>query len=100
MIAVLASFGYAQVQVGKQPRVKVLATGSELVPVGQQPGQDQIRDSNNYSISAYAQLAGAKVQLLPLAGDELSLLKNQLSDAIESADVVITSGGVSMGTYD
>jgi molybdenum cofactor synthesis domain-containing protein len=100
MISVLASFGYANVQVGRQPRVSVLATGSELVAVNQKPGQDQIRDSNNYSIGAYAKLAGAQVKLLPLAGDEISLLKTQIAIAIERSDVVITSGGVSMGAYD
>ena len=59
MLAVLASFGYAQVEVGRKPRVGVLATGSELVAVDQTPGQDQIRDSNNFSIGAYAERAGA-----------------------------------------
>lgn len=100
MISVLASFGYGNIQVGRQPRVSVLATGSELVSVTQKPGQDQIRDSNNYSIGAYAKLAGALVKLLPLAGDEISLLKNQIAVAVERSDVVITSGGVSMGAYD
>src|SRR5574338_133863 len=61
MMAVLAAFGYAQVEVYRRPRVAVLATGSELVAVDQKPGQDQIRDSNNYSISAYAELTGAVV---------------------------------------
>jgi molybdopterin molybdotransferase len=100
MIAVLASFGYASVRVGAQPRVAVLATGSELVAVDKEPGRDQIRDSNNYSISAYAKLAGAQVELLPLAGDEIGLLKNQIAAATERADMLVTSGGVSMGVYD
>jgi molybdopterin molybdotransferase len=100
MIAVLASFGYAQVSVGKCPRVAVLATGSELVAVDQKPGQDQIRDSNNFSISAYAQLAGALVERLPLAGDNQELLKSQISEAATRSEVVITSGGVSVGVYD
>ena len=99
-IAVLASFGYAQVRVGGRPRVAVLATGSELVAVDAKPGQDQIRDSNNYSIGAYAELAGAVVERLPLAGDDTSLLKRQISEAAERCDVVITSGGVSVGAYD
>ena len=99
-IATLASFGYAQVSVGKRPRVAVMATGSELVDVNQRPGRDQIRDSNNYSIEAYARLAGAEVQRLPLAGDDRDLLKQQIADAIEDCDVLITSGGVSMGVYD
>jgi molybdenum cofactor synthesis domain-containing protein len=100
MMAVLAAFGYAEVTVGQRPRVGVLATGSELVSVDEKPGQDQIRDSNNYSIAAYAQLAGALVQRLPLARDETSVLKNQIAEAAASCDVIVTSGGVSMGVYD
>ena len=99
-VAVLASFGYARVDVGKRPRVSVLATGSELVPVDEQPGIDQIRDSNNYTIGAYAREAGAVVELLPLAGDDTALLKQQISDAASRSDIVITSGGVSVGVYD
>jgi molybdenum cofactor synthesis domain-containing protein len=78
----------------------VLATGSELVDVHQSPGQDQIRDSNNYSISGYAELAGAEVHRLQLARDETSVLKGLIARAAENCDVVITSGGVSMGVYD
>src|SRR5689334_21754050 len=100
MTAVLAAFGYAEVAVARRPRVGVLATGSELVDVHEKPGQDQIRDSNNYSIAAYAQLTGAVVQRLPLARDETSVLKKQIASAAESCDVIVTSGGVSMGVYD
>ena len=100
MMAVLAAFGYAQVEVFQKPRVAVLATGTELVPVDQKPGQDQIRDSNNYSISAYAELAGAVTERMPLTGDETSLLKQQISDAAKRCDLIVTSGGVSMGVYD
>ncbi len=100
MIAVLASFGYAQVKVGRRPRVTVLATGSELVSVDQRPQQDQIRDSNNYSVGAYAELAGAIVERLPLVGDRTEELKTTIVAASEEADLVVTSGGVSMGVYD
>ena len=100
MMAVLAAFGYAKVPVFRKPRVAVLATGTELVAVDQTPGQDQIRDSNNYSIASYAQLTGAVVQRLPLTGDETSLLKTQIKKAAKSCDVIVTSGGVSMGVYD
>ena len=96
----LASFGYGQVKVGRKPRVAVLATGSELVSVDQKPGQDQIRDSNNFTIGAYAKLAGADVELLPLAGDDDALLQRQIGEAAERTDLVITSGGVSVGAYD
>src|SRR3989442_433848 len=100
MIATLASFGYARVRVGRRPRVAVMATGSELVDVEQRPGPDQIRDSNNYTIAAYATLAGATVERLPLAGDDTEELKRQIATAVERSDVLITSGGVSMGVYD
>ncbi len=99
-MAVLASFGYARVNVGKRPRVAVLATGSELVTIDEKPGMDQIRDSNNFSIGAYAEIAGAIVERLPLAGDDLSLLKRQIGEAAERFDVLVTSGGVSVGVYD
>lgn len=99
-VAVLASFGYAHVEVAKRPRVSVLATGSELVAVDKQPGPDQIRDSNNYTIGAYAREEGAVVELLPLAGDDTALLKQQISEAASRSDIVITSGGVSVGLYD
>lgn len=100
MIATLASFGYAKVKVGRRPRVTVMATGSELVDIDQKPGPDQIRDSNNYTLAAYATLAGAEVERLPLAGDDPEELKRQMSAAVDRSDVLITSGGVSMGVYD
>src|SRR5260370_28578305 len=99
MIATLASFGYAEVKVGQRPRVAVMATGSELVNVDEKPGADQIRDSNNYTIVAYATLAGAMVERLPLAGDDTEELKRQIAAAAGRSDVLITSGGVSMGVY-
>lgn len=100
IMAVLAAFGYATVAVYRRPRVGVLATGTELVPVDQKPGQDQIRDSNNYSLGAYAELTGATVERLPLTGDETSMLRRQIAEAAERCDVIVTSGGVSMGVYD
>src|SRR6185503_18003080 len=100
MIATLASFGYAQVKVGKRPRVAVMATGSELVDVDQTPARDQIRDSNNYTIEAYATQANAIVERLPLVGDDTAELKTQIAHAVETSDMLITSGGVSMGVYD
>lgn len=100
MMASLASFGYATVKVARRPRVSVMATGSELVAVDQTPKPDQIRDSNNYSIGAYAELAGAQVSRLPLAGDDQSALSDSITAAAQETDVLVLSGGVSMGIYD
>ena len=99
-MAVLASFGYAEVKVARRPRVAVLATGTELVNVSERPGEDQIRDSNTYSIAAYAELAGAEVRRLPFAGDDAALLADEINKAAREADAVVLSGGVSMGRYD
>jgi molybdopterin molybdotransferase len=99
-MAALAAFGYASVKVGRRPRVAVLATGTELVAVNEKPGADQIRDSNSYSLGAYAQLAGAQVERLPLAEDDPELLKEEISEAAARSDALILSGGVSMGVYD
>ncbi|HEV3470449.1 MAG TPA: gephyrin-like molybdotransferase Glp [Pyrinomonadaceae bacterium] len=98
--AVLASFGYAEVPVGRRPRAAVLATGTELVPGGERPGEDQIRDSNTYSLAAYARAAGAEVERLPFAGDEPGLLQTLIAETAERADLIVLSGGVSMGRYD
>src|SRR5215212_9355771 len=98
--AVLAAFGRARVQVRRRPRAAVLATGTELVQVEEAPGEDQIRDSNTYSLAAYARLAGAEVERLPFAGDDPALLRREIEEAAARSDVLILSGGVSMGRYD
>jgi molybdopterin molybdotransferase len=98
--AVLAAFGRARVKVSRRPRVAVLATGTELVKVEETPGEDEIRDSNTYSLAAYARLAGAEVERLPLAGDDPLLLRREIEEAAARSDVLVLSGGVSMGRYD
>jgi molybdopterin molybdotransferase len=99
-LAALASFGYASVRVGRRPRVAVISTGSELVDVTRRPVGAQIRNSNCYTIAAYAEAAGAAVENLGVVEDSLPATRAALSRAAEVSDVVITSGGVSMGDYD
>jgi len=100
MTAALASFGYANVSVGARPRATILATGSELVPVEETPGADKIRDSNSPSLAAYAELAGARVRRLPFATDDPALLQKKIEESLQHTDVLVLSGGVSMGAYD
>jgi len=100
MMAVLASFGYATVAVSERPQASILATGTELVSVDAKPGMDQIRDSNNYSIAAYTELAGGIPTRLPLASDLIGELTDRINAAANSSHLIITSGGVSMGVYD
>lgn len=99
-LAVLASFGYAQVRVGWRPRVAVISTGSELVEVATKPDAAQIRNSNTYTIGAYAQRAGAIVDDLGTVEDTPEATRDALIRAADNRDIVITSGGVSMGDYD
>lgn len=100
VMAVLASFGYAEVKVGRRPRVAVISTGSELVKVSAKPYGAQIRNSNSYTIASYAERAGAIVDLLGTVEDTPEATLKALADAAGGRDMVITSGGVSMGDYD
>ncbi|MBD2123342.1 gephyrin-like molybdotransferase Glp [Trichocoleus sp. FACHB-262] len=99
-IAVLAAAQCAQVSVYRRPRVAILSTGSELVAPDQplQPGQ--IVDSNQYALAALVQQLGAEPLLLGVIPDEPEALKSAIAQAITTADVVLSSGGVSVGDYD
>ena len=99
-MAVLASFGYSQVRAGVRPRVAVMSTGSELIDVSEKPVGAQIRNSNSYTIASYARRAGAVADLLGTIEDTPEATRRALLEAGQSADIVITSGGVSMGDYD
>ncbi|MEW6208468.1 MAG: gephyrin-like molybdotransferase Glp [Acidobacteriota bacterium] len=99
-MAVLASFGYSTVEVARKPRAAVISTGSELVEVSAKPTAAQIRNSNSYTISSYAERAGAMVTNLGAVKDSFEDTRKALAEASRSKDVVITSGGVSMGDYD
>ncbi len=99
-MAVLASFGYVSVTVGRRPRVAVMSTGSELVDVSIKPSGAQIRNSNSYTLAAYAERSGAVVDMLSSVEDTPEATRAALINAADNHDIVITSGGVSMGDYD
>jgi molybdenum cofactor synthesis domain-containing protein len=71
-----------------------------LVRVEETPGDDQLRDSNTYSLLGYAEAAGAIVEPLPFATDDEELLCRLIAEAAEASDALVLSGGVSMGAYD
>jgi molybdenum cofactor synthesis domain-containing protein len=100
MIASLASFGYAKVKVFKKPRVTVLATGSEIVNVNQKPRRDQIRNSNSIMLKVFAEKCAAETKVLPIVKDEIQNLKSKIQNCLSACDVLIISGGVSVGDYD
>ena len=98
-IAAAAACGRGQLSVFARPRVAVVATGDELVEVNQSPLKHQIRNSNSYSLAAQVLAAGAEPVRLPIARDEREHLEAIIRTAIEN-DLVLLSGGVSMGKYD
>ncbi len=99
-IALLAATGHGSVRVHRRPRVAVISTGDELVPPGSPLGPAQIHDSNSYALAAQAAEAGAEVRRLGVAGDTLAALLEMLRGAVAWADVVVLSGGVSLGAHD
>lgn len=100
-LGVLATIGAAQVPVFRRPRVAILATGDELVDVHERPGPGQIRNANSYSNAAQVLDAGGEPLLLPIARDREAELNARLDQALAwGADLLLTSGGVSVGDYD
>jgi molybdopterin molybdotransferase len=98
-IAAAAACGYATVPVYARPRVAILATGDELVPVVAPPLPHQIRNSNSYSIAAQVLAHGGRPVLYPIVPDRLAAIEAAIEDAL-SCDLILLSGGVSMGKYD
>jgi molybdopterin molybdotransferase len=99
-LGLVAALGFAEVAVYRRPRVALMSTGDELVEVGSEPGPGQITDSNRWALLAALTEAGAEVQSLGLAPDEPEALRRLVVDALKTADVLVTSGGVSVGTHD
>jgi gephyrin len=99
-IGLLASLGHARVSVIRKPRISVLSTGDELVEPDQEPGPGQIRDSNRFSLKAAAESAGVDVIYCGHGPDEEDALRTLVRDLMSRSDVVITSGGVSVGEKD
>lgn len=99
-VAVLAAVGRERVLVHPRPRVVVLSTGSELVEVGQQPGPGELVDSNGYLLAMAARDAGAEAYRADIVPDDRRRLLDALEGQLTRADLLITSGGVSMGAYD
>ncbi len=99
-IAVLASVGCDKPKVFRKPKVAVIATGSELVEPSQKPSKTQIRNSNGIQIITQLQTINVDFEYLGIAKDSEQDTYEMISKAIENNDVLILSGGVSMGDYD
>jgi len=99
VVAVAAAVGRPEVAVHRRPQVAVLATGDELVDINLPPGPNEIRNSNSYSLAAQVYEAGGEATILPVARDEAAELALLLHKGLQ-ADLLLLTGGVSMGKYD
>jgi molybdopterin molybdotransferase len=99
-IALLAAIGLARVVVHPRPRVVVLSTGRELMEPGQRLGYGQIHDANGYGLAAAAAELGAVARHIGIVADDPREFLARLEDQLVGADLLVTSGGVSMGAYD
>ncbi|MBW6460909.1 MAG: molybdopterin molybdotransferase MoeA [Bacteroidales bacterium] len=99
-IAALATVGCVNPRIGIRPKVSVITTGDEIVEPHVKPGISQIRNSNGYQLTAQALKAGVKASYTGIAPDNEEETYRIISGALQQSDVVLLSGGVSMGTYD
>jgi molybdopterin molybdotransferase len=98
-VGVLASVGRATVAVHRRPRVAILSTGAELVEVDEAPGPGQVVNSNAYTLAAAVADAGGDPVVLPIVRDRFEDIRDRIAEAA-SADVVLSTGGVSVGEFD
>ena len=99
-LGLIASLGFAEVAVHRRPRVALLSTGDEVVEPGQPRRPGQIYDANRFSLGGMVEGAGAEALDLGIVPDVRERLRERLLEAAGAADVVLTSGGVSVGDYD
>ena len=95
-----ATFGYGKLSVSKKPKISIFGTGNELVEPGEKLAKGQIYNSNLYVFKDLAEKAGSKIEMSEVIKDDKDSLKSFLSEALEVSDIIISSGGVSMGRYD
>ncbi len=98
--ALLATFGYAKVKVAKKPIVGIFATGTELLDVHEELVPGRIRNSNSHMVVAQIERAGAIPAYFGKLPDDFDLCFNEIKKAISEVDILITTGGVSVGDYD
>ena len=99
-LGLLAAVGRDRVVVRPRPRVVVISTGSELVEPGTRTAPGQIHESNSYILTTAAREAGATAFRVGIVPDDARTLMNTIEDQLIRADLVVTSGGVSVGAYD
>ena len=99
-LGVLASIGKSTIQVVRRPKIAILATGEELVPIDAPFKVGQIRSSNNYTLTFLGRRFGYQVENLGIVGDNREEIRKKIQKGLAENDIVVTTGGVSVGDYD
>lgn len=99
-IGILATLGKTMVKVYSKPKIAILATGDELIEIDETPREGKIRNSNSYTIAAQVKRIGGEPIILGICSDKLDEINDKLEASLQWADMVITTGGVSVGDAD
>jgi molybdopterin molybdotransferase len=99
-IGFLAAAGFPEVTVYRKPKVAILSSGDEVVPIEQKPRSGQVRDANGHALVALVREAGSKPVLFDIIPDNASMLRDALEAALSQSDVTVISGGSSVGARD
>jgi molybdopterin molybdotransferase len=99
-LGLMAGFGQSEITVHKKPKVAIISTGDEIVPIDQKPLPGQVRDINGYTLGAFCHRLGAKPLYGGLCPDNFDKLNDMVAEALARADTVWLSGGSSVGTRD
>lgn len=100
VVSLLATYGFSEVEVVRLPRVTIITTGSELVPITEAPGPGQIRNSNAWMLAELCRQCGVQPIVSPIIVDEADAVRAAFTKAVEASDVVVSVGGVSVGDFD
>ena len=100
VMALLATFGYREVPVSRKPKIGIISTGSELLEIDAPLEPGKIRDSNSSMLTGQIERSGGFPILFGQFEDDFTLCYNQVVDALEKVDILLTTGGVSVGDYD
>ena len=95
-----AGLGFSELRVFQCPKVGIISTGDEIIPIEEEPGPGKIRDINSYALAGFIREAGAEPICYGIIKDDLPALKSVLEKAVEETDMILISGGSSVGTRD
>ncbi|HOP47184.1 MAG TPA: molybdopterin molybdotransferase MoeA [Desulfobacteraceae bacterium] len=99
-LGVIAGLAYSNISVFTKPKVAIISTGDEIIPINETPGVGQVRDINRYTLGAFCQMFGADPIYAGICRDDFNALKKMIDNVMEKADSIWISGGSSVGTRD